>query len=226
MIEIPSFGNWLGPITVMKGIRIELCLQCDAAVLTVIDAVLAVFIQIIAGVELNARAIRQYLHTASGNRVFQHCTGVAENLKVVVIAALKLQRLIRSRDICADWLGNPEIHWGTVNWPQLSGGDILSIIGGEKARREREDLLECKICMLMACEIKVAVIGHVKYSVLITMALINNVQGTVGFQRIGYTDTGIAGKALISIRAMQRQLYHTVSTAFHIPNPLMEEMRT
>ena len=115
VIGLAVSGDRLGPAGMMQGIGIELGLQGDAAALAITDAVLAVFIQEIAGVELDAWAVGVDCHGAAGSAVAQDGAGIAEDFPVVVIAGLQMQRLVVAFDIPADSLGGAEVHGRSVH---------------------------------------------------------------------------------------------------------------
>ena len=114
VVLFSCLGNGLGPFGVVEGIGVELGLQGNAGALAVIDAALAGFVQEIAGIELDAGAVGIDCHGASGNGVLKNGAGIAEDLPVVVIAALELQGFVVLVDVPADGLGTAEIHGAAV----------------------------------------------------------------------------------------------------------------
>ena len=66
-------------------------------------------------VQLNARAVGADAHAPAGDRVRQGGAGIAEDLPVVVVAALKLQRLVVRADVLPDGLLGPEIERRALN---------------------------------------------------------------------------------------------------------------
>ena len=69
MIPLSCLGDGLGPIGVVECVGIELSLQGDAGALAVVDAILALVIQEVSGIELDARAVRVDGHGSAGFRV-------------------------------------------------------------------------------------------------------------------------------------------------------------
>ena len=65
-ITLPRLHDRLPPLPMVYRIRVELCLQTDTAPLTIGHAVLSLFsIQIISGIKLESRAIRNNRHTSA-----------------------------------------------------------------------------------------------------------------------------------------------------------------
>ena len=124
--------NGLWPVSVMEAIWPELSFQSNTGSLSIVNTILALLVQIVAGIELYTGAIRVDFHSPAGNRVRQDGAGIAANFPVVVEASLQMQRLIVHSDIPADGLGSAEIHGGSLYRAQLAGGDVFSIIGIEE----------------------------------------------------------------------------------------------
>ena len=135
----------LGPVAVVEAVGVELSLQRHAGALGVVNAALTVFIQIIAGIELNAGAVGMDFHGAAGKGIMKDGTGVAVDFPVVVITALQMQRFIISTNVLPDGLGAAEIHRGAFNTAQFAGGDILGVVRIEEPAGDGEDLIHGSI---------------------------------------------------------------------------------
>ena len=61
--------------------------------------------------------------------------------------------------------------------------------------------------MLVACQVKVAVVGHIKDGILVAFAVVDDVQSAVVVQGIGDKDAGVARHTLVAVGAVQSQLY-------------------
>ena len=120
-------GKGLRPLGMVYSVGVELSLQADAAALAVVDAILAVVFQEVAGVELDTAAVGRNAHGAAGSGVMENGAGVAEDLKIVVKAALQEQRLIVGLNIPANGFGCAEVHGGTVHTAHFAGGDAVGI---------------------------------------------------------------------------------------------------
>ena len=125
-------GEGLLPFGVVHGVGVELGFQADAGALAVINAALAVVLQEVAGVELDAVAVGVNAHGPAGGRVMEGGAGVAEDLKVVVKAALEVEGFVVRFDIPANGLGDAEVHGGAVHRAQLAGGDAGVIRYGKE----------------------------------------------------------------------------------------------
>ena len=187
----------------MQGIGIELGLQRHAAALAVIDTALAVFVQEVAGVELDAGAVGVDRHGPAGDGIVEDGTGIAEDLPVVVIAALELQRLIVHADVLGNGLGAAEIHGGARHTSQLAGGDILGIIGIEEPAGDGQQLLHGGVGLFVTCQVEIAVVGEVEHRIPVGDGIIDDVQAAVVIQGVSHIHGGIAGVALISMGAVK-----------------------
>ena len=216
----------LGPVAVVEAVGVELSLQRHAGALGVVNAALTVFIQIIAGIELNAGAVGMDFHSATGKGIMKDGTGVAVDFPVVVITALQMQRFIISTNVLPDGLGAAEIHRGAFDTAQFAGGDILGIVGIEEPAGNGEDLIHGSIYLFVACQVEVAVVGEIEDGILIADGFIDDVQTLVIIQGIGDTDGGVAGEALIAVGAEQLQGHGSVSDFYGLPHPLEEKVGT
>ena len=93
VVGLACLEEGLRPFRMVDGVGIELGLQGHTAALAVVGALLALFVQEITGVKLDAGAVGGDGHDPAGFRIFQNCAGVAENLKIMVIATLEVQVL-------------------------------------------------------------------------------------------------------------------------------------
>ena len=117
VVLFSGLHNGLGPFGVVEAVGVELGLQGDAGALAVVDAVFALLVQVIACVELNARAVWVDFHGSAGNRVGQDGAGVAVYFPVVIVATLQVQRLVVHADVPADGLCSAEVHGVAVLQP-------------------------------------------------------------------------------------------------------------
>lgn len=208
----------------VQRVRIILGLQSNAGILPIVHAALAMRVQIIAGVELNAGAVGVDRHTPTGDRVMELGTGVAEDLPVVVIAALQLKTFIILMQVPGDWLGRPEIHRRSLHAALFAGGNILGVRRGEEPAGQGQHLLHGGIGVLVAAQIEVAVVSEVEHGVLVTDSIVYDVQAAGGIQRIGHADLGISGKALIAVGAVQLQNDFGAGVGNELPKPLEIEV--
>ena len=123
-IVCAGFGERLFPLRMVDRVGIILGFQRNTGTLTVVDATLAGFVQEIAGIQLNAGAVRMDSHGASGAGITQNSAGTAEDLKIVVIAALQNQRFVAFINILTDGLSFTEIKRRAFNGTKLAGGDV------------------------------------------------------------------------------------------------------
>lgn len=129
VVVFACLGDGLGPVGVVQAVGIELGLQCHAGALAVEHAALALFVQVVAGIELDAGAVGIHRHGTAGNRIGKLGTGIAEDFPVVIVAPLQVQGFIVSTDVPTDGLGETEIHRGTLHTPQFPSGDAFGIVG-------------------------------------------------------------------------------------------------
>ena len=129
MILLSGFDERLLPFGMVDRIREELGLQANAAAFGVFYAAFAGFLGVIGRVNLNAGTIGDNAHLPTAAGIGQMGARIAEDLKIVVIACLQLQRLIISADIPADGLGDTEIHRSSGNTPAFAGGDAFISCG-------------------------------------------------------------------------------------------------
>ena len=69
MVSFTGPDNGLGPVAVMQAIGIELGFQRNTGTLAVVNTVFALLVQIVAGIELDAGAVRMNFHGSAGNRM-------------------------------------------------------------------------------------------------------------------------------------------------------------
>ena len=108
-VGLTGTGDGLRPAGMVETVGVELGLQRHAGALAVVYAALAGLVKEIACVKLNARAVGADAHAPAGDRVRQGGAGIAEDLPVVVVAALKLQRLVVRADVLPDGLGRADL---------------------------------------------------------------------------------------------------------------------
>ena len=221
MIPLSCLGDGLGPIGMVECVGIELGLQGDAGAFAVVDAVLAVVIQEVSGIELDARAVGVDGHAPAGGRICQGGAGIAEDLEVVVISSLEVQGIVVDADIPANGLWGPEIHGSAADIPLFTCGDALGIVRAEMPGREGENLIHGFVRMLVACQVEVTVVGQVEDGVLIADPVVNNVQAVVAVYAIGDGDLGIAGHSLVPIRAGKDKGNGVFGLLFHGPQTLV-----
>ena len=225
VIFFACFCNGLGPLRMVDGIGIVLSLQADAAALAVIDATLAGFLQEIAGIELNTGAVSVDGHDPAGFRVGKLGAGIAENFPVMVIAALEVQRVVVFVDVPANGLGAAEIHGGAGDAAQLAGGDIFGIVGVEETSGEGQNLVHGGIYLVLACQVKVAVVGQIEDGILVADGIVDDVQAAFAVQLVGNLDNGIAGEALVTVGAAQFQGDGVFFVGQDLPHPVVVKVR-
>lgn len=215
----------LGPLGMVDGVGVELGLQGHAGALTVVHAALALVVQEIAGVELDAGAVGGNGHAAAGSEILEDGTGVAVDLPVVVVACLEVQRLVVCADVTGQGLGHSEVHGRTVNRAKLAGGDVLGVIGVEEPAGHGQDLVHGSAGVLMAGQIEIAVVGEIEYGIPVCLGIINDVQGSIGLQGVSDPDLGVAGEALVAVGAVQPQSHGRSGVLFQFPEPDVEAVR-
>ena len=99
VVFLACLGEGLGPFGVIDGIGIELGFQSDAGAFTVVNAALAGLVQEITRIELDAGTVGVDGHAAAGGGITQNGAGRTENLEIMIIAALQLQRLLRQQHL-------------------------------------------------------------------------------------------------------------------------------
>ena len=221
MVFLTGLEEGLGPFGMVHGVGIELSFQSHAGALTIVYATLAIVVQEIACVELDTGAISGNGHDAAGFGVFQNGAGVAENLEIVVIAALQVQRFVIGVDVLTDGLGCPEIEGGADDAAQFAGGDIGGIVGVEEPAGDGKNLVHGLIGLFVAGQVEIAVVGHVEHGVLIADAVINDGKGAAVFQPVGDLHGGVAGETLIAIGADKAEGDGIGAMGNHIPQPLV-----
>ena len=215
----------LGPVAVVDGIGPELGLQSDAGAFSIVDAAFAGFVQEIAGIELDAGAVGIHRHGTAGSGIRKNGTGIAENLPVVVVAALQFQRLVIGADIPADGLGTAEIHGSKRDVPELSGGDIFRIIGIEEPAGNGENLIYGAVRLFLTRQIEVAVVGQIENGIPVADCFIGDVQPAGIVQPVGDPDHCVAGEALIPLGTLKLQRNGIFGVGQHLPHPLVEKVR-
>ena len=205
MIGGSGWGEGLEPVGMIDGVGVVLGLQSDSAALAVVDAALAGILQEVACVELDAGQIGEDIHGAAGDGIVEGGAGIAEDLKVVVVAALEVQRFVVGFNIPADGFGGTEVHGSTLYAAGLTGGDAFSVGGGEETGGQGQDLIHGGIGFIVAGQVKVTVVGQVENSILVTDAVIGDAQGIVGADGIGDGDGGVAGVTLVAVGAEQAE---------------------
>lgn len=221
VIAVPGFYHGLCPIGVVQRIGIELGLQGNAAALAVKDAVLTAVGQEVAGVELQARAVGGNGHGPAGFRVLEYGAGVAEYLKIVVITALEMQGVVVCGNIQADGLWDPEVHGRAADMPHFACGDAFPVRGSKEPGGEGKKLAHGFFRVVMACQVKITVVGQVEYRVLVADRVVGDVQAAPGIQAIGDADVRAAGEALVTGGAVQEKTYAVFFAGYHTPKPQM-----
>ena len=219
VVVLSGLGDGLGPFGVVNGIGVELGFQGHTAALAVVDAALAVGVQEVAGVELDAGTIRGNGHGSAGFRVIELGAGVAENLPVVVIAPLEVQRLVIGVNVPANGLGSAEIHRGAFHAALLPGGDAFGVSGGEEPAGEGENLCHGFFRAVVSRQVEIAVVGQVENRVLVADGVILNVKTAAAVQPVGHSDHGIPGEALITIGTAQLQGDGVAGMRSYAPHP-------
>ena len=220
-----GLGNGLGPGRIVEAVGIELGLQGHAAVAAVVYPVFSLVIQVVAGVELNAGAVGVDAQAPAGSGVCQGGTGVAENLPVVIIAALELQSIVIGVQIPGDGLGHPEIHGAAGHVPQLPCGDVLGIVRGKMPGGHGEHLMDCPVRVLVACQVKIAVVGHIKNRILVGLGPVADVEAALAVQSISDPDMGISREALVHVGTFEGERHFGRTLFFQRPQTVLEEVR-
>ena len=208
----------------MDSIGIELGFQGNAAVAAITHAALARLPDEIAGIELDAGQVGVNGHGSAGNRVGKHGAGIAEHLKIVVIAALQVQRLLVSLNVLTNGLGHPEVHGGAPHAAHFTGGDALGIGNAEGAGGQHQQLVYGGLSVCFACQIEIAVVGEVKDGVPVAHSIIGNVQAAGFVQAVGHVNGGVAGVALVSGGAVQAEGDAGVGAGGDRPQPGVVEV--
>ena len=198
-------GDGLDPFGMVHSIGIELGFQTDAAALAVVGAALAVILQEVAGVELDTAAVGGHAHGAAGSRVAEDGAGIAEDLEIVVVAALEVEGFVVGFNVTADGLGSTEVHGGAFHVPQFAGGDAFGIGHSKVPGGEGQFLGHGGTGVLLAGEVKVAVVRQIKDGILIADAVVGDEQTIVLLQRVGHMDGGVAGVTLITVGTVQTE---------------------
>ena len=226
MVLFSRLCNGLGPFRVVDGIWGILGLQADAAALAVNNAALAgLLVNEVARVELHAGAVGVDGHCPPGARVGQLGAGIAEDLPVVVVAPLEVQRVVIPVNVPPDGLGAAEIHGSAFHAPLLPGGNAFGVIGIEPASGHGQQLPHGSLLLLMARQIEIAVIGQVENGVPVTDRVIGDVQPAVTVQGIGHPDVGIAGETLIPMGAAQFKCDGIGGVGHYLPQPCVVTVR-
>ena len=120
----------------MDTIRIMLGFQTEAGAIRIFFSALSQSgTGEIGSIQLNAGAVSIHSHTPSAFRVVKECAGIAENLKIVVISLLKMQRLIIGLNIPTQSLGKAEIHGRIFYRAAFSRGNAGAVSRGEETGR-------------------------------------------------------------------------------------------
>ena len=206
-------------------IREELGLQRDAGTFSVLHTALAGLIQEIARIKLDTGTIGMDCHFPAGVRIDQNGAGIAEDLIIVVIPPLEMQWLIGCLNIPANGLGLAEIHRTSFHIPQFAGGNILHIIRTEEPSGQDQFLRQGLLRHLMACQIKVAVVGQIQHRIPVALSVITDAELVAGFQGIGNIDGGLTREALVTLRTDQTQGDGSLTAANHIPHSPIKKVR-
>ena len=209
----------------MDGIGVELGFQSHTGILAVMNAALAGFVQEIAGVELNARTVGADRHAPAGYRVGQLGAGIAEDLKIVVVAPLKLQRLVIRVELLADGLGTAEVHGGALYAPLFPGGDGLGIVGVKEPGGHGQQLLHGGVGVSLPPEVKIAVVCQVEHGVLVALGIVDDMHSTGGVQTVGHPDVRVSGEALVTMGAVQAEGDGSVGGGNQGPHPFEVHIR-
>ena len=221
MVGDAGLDKGLLPLGVVDGVGIELGLQTHTAAEAVGDSVLALLaLQEVAAVELDTAAIRLHGHGTAGNGIGKHGAGIGVDFKIVVIAVLQLQGEVILPNIPADGLGGTEVHGRAFHLGQLAGGDGVGIGSGEVTGGHTKDLIQRTLRLVMTGQVEVAVVGHIEHGVLVTDAVVDDLQGAGSFQRVGHMDHRVAGVALVAVGAVKAQLNAALGMADHLPEPV------
>lgn len=226
MIVLSCFRNRLRPLRMVQCVRIVLGFESYTASLSIVNPIFTRLIQEITGVNLNTGTICMDGHGASGYRILKNGARITEYFPVVVIASLKMKRLVVLLNITQKGFWSAEIHRRTVNFPQFTGGDIFSIIGAEEPTWQNQNLLHCIICLFVTCQVEIAVICHIEDRILIAYSIILNVQASFIVQFISYLYDGIARETLITIRTIELECYRSRRELNRLPEAQMEIIRT
>lgn len=218
MVGLAGFDEGLGPFGVIDRVGVVLGFQAHAAALAVMEAALADGIGEIGGVELDAGAIGDHRHAASAVGILQHGGRIAEDLEIVVIAQLQMQRFIVSTQILLQRLGSAEVHGCTRYAAQLAGGDVLGVVGTKEPGGHTQDLIHSQMGIVLAGQVEVGMVGHVENGVLVRYGIIDNVQ-RLTVQLVGDPDHGMTRQTLVAIGAFQPQGDGLLGAGFYLPHP-------
>lgn len=221
VILFSRFHDGLLPLGLVQCVGVELGLQAHGAAGLIFLAVLAVAPGEIGGVDLNTGAVGVHSHAPPAVGIPQDSAGIAEHLKIVVIAVLQMQRLVIDANIPAQGLGTAEIHRRSCHRAALARGDAFAACRGKEPGGHGKGLFHGLFRVVMAGQIEIAVVGHVKYSVLVGNAVVSDLQAVI-CQRIGNANVRVAGETLIQVRGVEEEANAAFAVGQHLPQSALE----
>ena len=193
-------GNRLRPVGVVEAVGGKLGFQGNAGIFAVVDAALSGGVQEVAGIELDAGAVRGDCQGPAGFRVRQNGAGVGVDLKIVIVPVLQMERFVVGVEVLPDWFGAAEIHGGSIYSALLPCGDVLSVVGVKVAAGQGQHLVHGGFRMVVACQVKVGVVCHVEHRILVAGGVVDNFQ-TVGLEGVSHPDSCLTGETLVAVGA-------------------------
>ena len=136
-------------------------------------------IGVIGRVKLHTGPVGDHSHGPPAAGIGKICAGIAENLKIMVVAGLQNQGLVIGGNILSDGLGDTEVHGRSCHSAALAGGDALSVRRGEEPGGHGKNLFHGFRCLVVTSQVKVTVIGQVKHCVPIRHCVIYDPQPVV-----------------------------------------------
>jgi len=213
-------------LLVVRGVGEELGLQAEAPAIAIGCAAFScgTAIQMVSGVELDARECGENLHGNAGSGGYgagdgAEDTGLAVYHPVMVIAPGldKLGKVLV--DMSADGRGNTEVHRGTLHRGDLSCRDGQGVCGGIAVRQKLDCLVQHRAAVV-AGQIEIGVAGQAADSILVTFGLVADGQS---LRRQGIGDVGgeVSGVALLTVGAEQGEGQAVLRGGIHGPDPLV-----
>ena len=79
--------------------------------------------------------------------------------------------------------------------------------------------------MLVACQVKIAVVGHIKNRILVGLGPVADVEAALAVQGVGDPDMGVSREALVHVGAVDGEGHLGGSLFFQGPQSVLKEVR-
>ena len=173
----------------------------EAGIGGVLLAVVALLVQALAGVELDARLVAHDCHDAAGSGIFrfrQFTQAFAGDAVVQVVAVRVLQRVALSLlgESVADAQAGAQVQRGAGDADDAASGDQFVVRLGRFIGVYGDDVVED---IAFAREIEIGVVGQVDDRILVAVRKVADGQGVAVIERHGHLNAHLAGEAFLAV---------------------------